>query len=84
MTPEIARRFNIPEAEGVIVTGIESESKGEQAGLMVGDIIKEINHKTIKTAQDYQAAITKVKTGEAIHIFIKRGKAGFVVIKLTK
>jgi len=84
LTPEIARRFNIPEAEGVIVTGIESESKGEQAGLMVGDIIKEINHKTIKTAQDYQAAITKVKTGEAIHIFIKRGKAGFVVIKLTK
>ncbi len=84
ITPELARRFNSKESEGVIVTEIKSESKGEKAGLMVGDIIKEINHQTIKTGDDYTEAIGKVETGEPVQMFIRRMNSGFVVVKLVK
>ena len=84
LTSEIARRFNIPAAEGVIVVGVESGSKGAEAGINVGDMIKEINHRAIKTVNDYQAVLEKIETGETINFFIQRLNAGFLVVKLTK
>ena len=84
LTEEIARRFNIPTTEGVIVVGVESDSKGSEAGVNVGDMIKEINHRAIKTVSDYQAMIEQIETGGSINIFIQRVNAGFLVVKLTK
>ncbi|QTA91795.1 DegQ family serine endoprotease [Desulfonema magnum] len=84
ITPEVSRRFNIKESEGVIVVGVEPGSKGEKADVMSGDIIKEVNHKTIKTVDDYTEAIRKIKSGESVQMFIRRMNSGFIVIKLTK
>jgi len=84
LTPEIARQFNLKDEEGVAVTGVEAESEGDKAGVMTGDVIKEINHRTIKTADDYTEAIGSVKKGDAVQMFIKRVNAGFLVIKLIK
>jgi serine protease Do len=84
LTPELAQRFNIGETTGVIVIGVESESKGAEAGVQVGDIIKEINHQVMETVKDYSAALQKIKSGESANLFIWRRNAGFLVIKLTK
>jgi len=84
ITPEIAGRFNIEEAEGVIVIAIKPGSKGEEGGLLVGDIVKEINHKEIKSVNDFEATVRKIKKGESINLFIRRMNMGFLVIKLTK
>jgi serine protease Do len=84
LTPELAQRFNIAETTGVIVIDVESESKGAEAGVQVGDIIKEINHQVIESAKDYSAALQKIKSGESANLFIWRKNAGFLVIKLTK
>ncbi len=84
LTPEIARHFNITEAGGVIVIGVESESQGMEAGVRVGDIIKEINHQPIKTVKYYKNEIKKLKKGDSIQMFIKRVNVGFVIVKLTK
>ena len=84
LTSEIARRFNIAETSGVIVVDVDAESQGKEAGVMVGDIIKEINRKPIETITDYENAIKKMKKGDSIQLFIKRINAGYVVVKLTK
>jgi len=84
LTSEIASRFKIPDAEGVIVVDVESDSKGSEAGINVGDMIKEINHRAIKTVNEYQKALEKIETGETISFFIQRLNAGFLVVKLTK
>jgi serine protease Do len=84
LTPEIAQRFNTDEADGVIVTQVESGSKGDNADVRVGDIIKEINRQPIKNESDYQAALAKVVPGEPVNLFIRRKDAGFLVAKLTK
>ena len=84
LTPELARRFNIKETEGVIVAGVEPGSKAAESGLSVHDIIKEVNHRNITTVNDLNKAISKTKDGETINMFIWRMNRGFLVIKITK
>jgi serine protease Do len=84
LTSEMAQRFNLGETAGVVVVGVESDSKGSEAGVRVGDIIKEINHQEIETVEDYTAAVQKIKAGESVNLFIWRKNAGFLIIKFNK
>ena len=43
ITPEIADRYGFEVAEGVVITRVAQGSKGAEAGLEAGDIIKEIS-----------------------------------------
>jgi len=69
---------------GVIVTHVESGSKGDDAGVRVGDIIKEINRQSVENTKDYQAILKKLSSGDPVNLFIRRKNAGFLVAKLTK
>jgi serine protease Do len=84
ITPEIASRLNLAETNGAIISMVKPDGKGAEAGLMRGDIIKEVNHADIKSAEDYRIAVEKVGKGEIIQMFIKRANVGFLVIKITK
>jgi serine protease Do len=84
LTPEIAQRFNIKEGSGVIVIDVQDGSQADEAGVRVGDIIKEINHHTVESVRDYNEALKKIpKDGDA-NFFIWRKNAGFLVVKLKK
>ncbi len=81
---ELSVKFNLDKTEGVIVIDVDADSEGASAGMRPGDIIKEINHQTIKTVKDYTTALQKLKKGESASMVVKRRHAGFIVIKLTK
>jgi serine protease Do len=84
LTPEITQRFGIGDITGVIVIDVESDGKGAEAGVQMGDIIKEINHRIIESVKDYTTAMDKIKDDESVNLFIWRKNAGFMVIKLNK
>jgi len=84
LTPEMARRLNINEKTGVVVTEVKAGTKAEEAGIMHGDIIKEINHKPVNTISEYNEIIDDIDKGDSIQMFIKRSNEGFIVIKLEK
>jgi serine protease Do len=84
LTPEIIQRFGIGDTTGVIVINVESDGKGAEAGVQMGDIIKEINHRIIESVKDYTTAMDKIKDDESVNLFIWRKNAGFMVIKLNK
>ena len=84
LTSEMAQRFNLGEAVGVVVVEVEADSKGSEAGVRVGDIIKEINHEVIESVKDYKTAVQKIEAGETVNFFIWRRNAGFLVIKFKK
>jgi serine protease Do len=84
LTPEIARRLKLRETQGVVVTDVQANSQGEDKGIKTRDIIKEINHQSINTVNEYKDAIQKVKKGDTVSMFIKRANSGFFVIKLKK
>jgi len=84
ITHETARRFNLKDTAGVIVVGVDPESKAAEAGLQIHDIIREINHKNITSVSDFNKTINDIPEGETINLFIRRMNRGFLVIKITK
>jgi len=84
LTPETARQFNLKDAEGVIVVNVEPDSAGEKAGVLPGDIIREINHEEVDDVAAYEKEIGKIKSGETVYFCILRGGRGVMVVKLTK
>jgi serine protease Do len=84
ITPETARRFNLKDTAGIIVVGVDPESKAAEAGLRTHDIIREINHKNITSVSDFNKTINDIPEGETINLFIRRMNRGFLVIKITK
>lgn len=84
ITPEISRQFNLGSSEGVIVVEVAPDSKGAEAGIAKGDVIKEINHQPVKDISDYNKIIRDVDDGDPINLYIKRMNKGFMVVKIIK
>ena len=84
LTPEMAKRLNTSEKEGVVVLNVEPDSKGQKAGILPGDLIKEVNHKVIDSVGSFEKEIDKVKTGGSLSLYIWRINRGFLVIKIIK
>lgn len=70
-------------AQGVVVTRIEPDSGAEKAGLMPGDVIREINRQPVKSVKDFEKMSSGVKKGDNILILInRRGAALFLSAKV--
>ena len=72
ITPEIAEQFQVKEKEGVIVAQIHQGTGAEKAGLASGDIIKSVDDKTIKNANELIKEIQKKKVGQKIKLGVVR------------
>lgn len=58
--------------QGVVVTSVEPESEAERAGLMPGDVIREINRKPVTSMKDYDRAASDLKKGQNVLVLINR------------
>ncbi|MGE5807743.1 MAG: DegQ family serine endoprotease [Nitrospirota bacterium] len=83
LTPEISRRFGIEEGEkGVVVMKVDVGSRLYEAGVRPGDIILQINQKSVSTLEDYKKIASKIKAKERILLLIRRkGQDLFVTVK---
>ena len=69
--------------QGVVVTGVEPESGAEKAGLMAGDVIREINRQPVKSVKEFEKASAAIKKGDNVLILInRRGNALFLTAKV--
>jgi S1-C subfamily serine protease len=76
ITPEAAKRYNITQEQGVIVTNVEIGSLADEAGVIIGDLIDMINKEPIANLKDYNR-ITASAKGDAL----VRTNRGYTVIK---
>ncbi len=85
MTEALARRYDIEESAGVLVTYVEPNSPAAEAGVRPGDIITQANRKDIADLEEYNqivSAVRKEKKNKLL-LLITRGKTSqFVVIDL--
>jgi serine protease Do len=55
---ELRQRFNLSEdTEGVVVTDIDTDGYAAEKGVRPGDIILEVSHKSVKSADEVKAAV---------------------------
>ncbi|MDR4474891.1 MAG: DegQ family serine endoprotease [Nitrospira sp.] len=57
---------------GVVVTAVDPDSDAERAGLMPGDVIREINRKPVTTVKEYDQAASHLKKGQTVLVLINR------------
>jgi serine protease Do len=85
ISPQIANRLNLAESRGVVVTNVGPGSMAQDAGFRPGDVIVEINKKSIENINDYNRAITKLEKGESTLFLVKRGENTiYLAVKIEK
>lgn len=71
---EARRMVDDPSEEGVLVADVEPDSPADDAGIRVGDIIKEIGNVEVYDRSDYRDAVKKYEKKEAVAVLLKRGE----------
>lgn len=71
LTTEIRSQLNIgSQVEGVIVTGVASDSEAYQGGLREGDVITEVNRQSVASVNDVKKALHSAN-GEAVLLRVR-------------
>jgi len=67
-----AKFAGLSKVEGVMVNDVLKDSPSEKAGVESGDIILELNGKTVKTSNELQNQVVLHKAGESVNLTIWR------------
>jgi serine protease Do len=68
VTPEEAKFFHVDNASGAVVTQVETNSPAAKAGLKVGDVITELDGKTVADAGELQVEVGQKQPGTTLHL----------------
>ena len=79
LTPERAQQLRVPGDKGVLITEVQPDGVAERAGLLEGDLIREINGTRIAGVADYSKAVSGVKKGGYLRLLLRRGAASLFV-----
>ena len=81
LTPDIANSFALSRTRGVLVTQVDEDSPGMEAGLAPGDIIIEANRKTIPDMAALNRILESASPGRPILLLVDRdGRTIFITI----
>ncbi len=83
LTPEMAERYHLGNASGIIVVGVQADSKADKAGIEEGDLILEVNHGSVDSVNQFKKRLDQSKKGAGIKLLVKRMNAGLIVIHLA-
>jgi len=80
LTPALARRFSIPQGvRGALVREIADGSPADDAGLAVGDVIRQVGQVPVTSAHACQQALDRA--GNQVRLLIQRGpNVGYSVL----
>ncbi|MBW2147520.1 MAG: DegQ family serine endoprotease [Deltaproteobacteria bacterium] len=82
ITPDLAKRLDLPMKEGVIVKNVKPQSPAGKAGLQQGDIILEINRIPVKNLKEYKETVEKFSNASSLLVLMKRGSSSqYLVLK---
>jgi serine protease Do len=81
VTPKVAKYLGLTEVEGVLVSSVQRGGLGEKAGIMRGDVIKELNHKMISNVTDFEQEMkNSQKTGRYLFLIWRNGNTIFIAL----
>ena len=85
LTREIARYYDLPIDQGILVTKVAEGSPAEEAGITEGDIILEIDDVETLKIENLVREIQNRKIGETVRILaLRNGKEHFFVLSLSE
>jgi serine protease Do len=77
LTPEVAEQLQIEAETGVVVSGVEPGSAGDEAGMRRGDVILEVNRKAVASVSEFRGALAD--SDRSPMLLVSRGGAEIIV-----
>jgi len=85
LTQDLAEQLGYQGLHGVLVSGVESGSAAEDAGLQRGALILQVNRHPVPSVQAFRRAIHHVKAGQKLLLLVRMGDATqFVALEVPK
>lgn len=73
--PAMAEKLGIKEGHGLRVKDLEADGAGSKVGLRAGDVILEVDGKTVTDTSDFNKAVAEAKSHKLIRLKVHRGSA---------
>lgn len=83
LTPRWKKKFSIQDKTGVVVVRVIPGSASDEVGILAGDVVKEIDRKSIRNIKDYNEAVKSVKKDSKplLLLIIRGGFNIFISVK---
>jgi len=81
LTPDIAKTLGLEGETGVVITRVEPGGPAAKADLRRGDVIQEVDRRSINNVEDFEQAIGEAETQNSILLLVRReGNNLFVAV----
>jgi S1-C subfamily serine protease len=82
MTPELARRENLPQGtKGLMVENVDANGRAASAGIMPGDVIKQVNRQTVESVEDLRSAVRRTSDRPVLLLVSREGRDLYVTVR---
>ncbi|MGE0862399.1 MAG: DegQ family serine endoprotease [Vicinamibacterales bacterium] len=79
LTPQIADQLELDrDAEGVVITDVDPSGAAASAGLREGDVIEQVNGRTVRTTEQLRAGL-EAASDKPVVLLVRRGSGSFFV-----
>jgi serine protease Do len=79
LTPALAKQLGLPDTSGLVVAGVKDGSPAAEAGIQPGDVIVQVNRKSVQSVAELQQALAANKPGQPVLFQIHRKDASLFV-----
>lgn len=79
ISSSMAHRLGTTDRRGVVIAGLDRGSIAYQAGLEVGDIIRQINDQPVRDIKDYEKLTGRIKSDNKLILLVERDRALYFV-----
>lgn len=80
VTPDVAQQMGLGGARGLVVEQVAPASPASEAGIRPGDVIKEVNHRSVASAAELQNALNGAGNQPALLLLSRHGADFFVAL----
>ena len=79
LNSDFAKRNEIEEESGVVISGIENNTPAASSNLGIGDVILEINNRSVENMKDYKNIVNEIKdeNNDIVLFYVKAKRGGY-------
>jgi serine protease Do len=82
LTSDIARQLQIPPStQGVVVADVDPSSSAAEAGLQRGDVIQEVDRKSVANVEQYRQALAGTASKSVLLLVNRGGTTHYVIVQ---
>jgi S1-C subfamily serine protease len=84
-TPELLKQLGLPaDTKGLIVSDVDQSGAAAEVGVARGDVILEINKKSVETIEDVQSALAQAGDRPVLLLVSRKGQTVYLIVTPDK